>query len=615
MSTKLRNQLKKQINRSYVARDFDAFRAQLLEFARIYFPDKIQDFSEASLGGMFLDMIAMVGDNMSFYLDHQFNELDFREAVETVNIERHLVNAGVEIRGKSPASTFCQLSFVVDAINDDGVYKPDPGQLVKVLSNTIFRGKNGVSYVTSEDLDFAAQDFLGELIASVEINTVNSDNSPATFKITREIEVASGKLNTETFSIPDSYIPFRSIALTSTDVSTVISVFDTEGNDYYEVTDLSQDTVYRKVDINANPDESGARSNLEIIPAPYRFTKETSLDTRITSLRFGSGDAASTQDQILPDPSELALPLYGKSNFSRFTIDPGKIIETNTLGISPRNTTITVVYRSGGGLDHNIGANSINAITTLNVQFPGLPSPQQRSDILASASVNNATPAGGGEDALTVEQLRARIPSAKNAQSRVVTREDLLARVYTLPNTFGKVFRAGVSPSKDSPLASDLFIISRDSSGNLAPASDVLKKNLRLYLNEFRLISEAIEIKDVDVINFGVKFSIITRPNVNKLSVVQSVISRLANLLRLENFQVDQPIIESDVFQTIIETQGVISLVNLEFFNLTGIQEGRSYSDVVFDPVANSMNGLIVPPVGSMFELKFSNNDIIGNVI
>jgi hypothetical protein len=615
MSTKFKNQLKKQVNRNYVARDFDAFRAQLLEFARIYFPDKIQDFSEASLGGMFLDMAAFVGDNMSFYLDHQFNELDFREAVESINLERHLKNAGVEIRGKSPSSTYVNLSFVVPAINDDGVYKPDPGLLPKVLTNSIFRGTNGISYVTSDDTDYAVEDFLGELLATVEIDTVNTDNSPATFKITREIDVASGKLVTETFSIPDTYVPFRKISLTNPDVSSILSVYDTDGNDYYEVTDLSQDVVYKKVDINAPVDASSARANLEIIPAPYRFVRDTSLNTRLTSIQFGSGDSTTVQDQIIPDPSELALPLYGKTNFSRFSIDPKKILETNTLGIAPRNTTITVVYRSGGGANHNIGANSINAVTTLNVTFPGIPTPQQRADVLNSVSVTNRQPATGGEDALTAEELRARIPSARNAQSRVVTREDLLARVYTMPDTFGRVFRAGVNPNAESPLASDLYIISRDSSGNLTPATDVLKKNLRLYLNEFRLISEAIEIKDVSIINFGINFSIITRPNVNKLSVVQSVISRLSNLLRLENFQVDQPIIESDVIQAILSTQGVISLANLEFFNLTGFQSGRSYSDVVFDPVSNSLNSLIVPPVGSMFELKYSNYDIIGNVI
>lgn len=615
MTTKFKNQLKKQVNRSYVARDFDAFRAQLLEYARIYFPDKIKDFSEASLGGLLIDLPAFVGDTMSFYLDHQFNELDFREAVESINIERHLKNAGVEIRGKSPSSTYVKHSFVIPAINVDGIYKPDPGLLPKILAGSTYRGTNGVSYVTGEDIDFADDDFIGELIAEVEISSVNTNGSPSKFRVTREIDVTSGKLVTETFSIPDTYIPFRKIALTSPDVSAILSIYDTDGNDYYEVTDLSQDTVFKRVDTGAAPDESNARSNLEIIPAPYRFVRDTSLSTRLTSIKFGSGDASSTQDQIIPDPSELALPLYGKNNFSRFTIDPKKLLETDTLGISPRNTTITVTYRSGGGKNHNIRAGGINALTKLNILFPGIPVPQQRADVLNSVSVSNPFPASGGDDALSAEELRARIPSARNAQSRVVTREDLLARVYTMPNTFGRIFRAGVNPNAESPLASDLYIISLDSSGALTTSSDVLKKNLRLYLNEFRLISEAIEIRDVNIINFGVNFSIITRPNVNKLSVVQSVISRLSNMLRLENFQVDQPIIESDIIQAILSTQGVISLANLEFFNLTGDQGNRSYSGVVFDPLANSLNGLIVPPVGSMFELKFSNYDIIGNVI
>jgi hypothetical protein len=190
-----------------------------------------------------------------------------------------------------------------------------------------------------------------------------------------------------------------------------------------------------------------------------------------------------------------------------------------------------------------------------------------------------------------------------------------LARVYTLPNNFGRIFRAGVNPSPTSALASDLYIISKDSNGKLTTSSDVLKKNLRIYLNEYRLISEAIEIKDVSVINVGVKFAIVARQNVNKLSVVQSVISRITALMNVDNFQVDQPIIEGDIIQAILSTQGVVSLSSLEFFNLTGIQDGRTYSDVVFDPVVNTVNGIIVPPVGSIFELKYGNFDIIGNVI
>jgi hypothetical protein len=615
MSTKLKKQLRKEVTRNYVARDFEAFRSQLLQFARTYFPDKIQDFSEASLGGLFLDMAAFVGDNMSFYLDHQFNELDFRNATESINIQRHLINAGVEIRGKSPASTVVELTFVIPSLFEDGLYKPNPSYLPKILRNSIFRGTNGVSYVTSTDIDYADLDFLGELIAGVSINTVNTDGSPASFNVTREIEITSGRLVTETFTIPDNFVPFRTIALSNPDVTNILSVYDTQGNDYYEVTDLSQDVIYRKVNTNQQPDESNATANLEVVPAPYRFVRETSLITRGTSIKFGSGDATTTQDDIIPDPSELALPLYGKDTFSRFTINPNNILVTDTLGITPRNTTITIVYMSGGGLNHNTGALTINSVSTLSVIFPGVLNRAEKDDILNSASVINNFAATGGADSPTVEELRAQIPNAKSSQSRVVTREDLLSRVYTLPNNFGRIYRAGVNPSPTSALASDLYIISRDSSGKLVPASDILKKNLRIYLNEYRLISEAIEIKDVSVINFGVKFAIVTRQNVNKLQVVQSVISRISNLLSVDNFQVDQPIIESDIIQAILTTQGVISLSSLEFFNLTGFQENRSYSDVVFDPLANTVNGIIVPPVGSMFELKFSNFDIIGNVI
>ena len=195
MAEKLRNTMQK----SYLARDFDSFRAKLIEYARIFYPDKIQDFSEASLGGLLVDMAAMVGDTMSFYLDHQFNELDYKRAVELGNIETHLNNAGVKIRGKAPSSTLVTLTFTVDSKESSGQYTPNTGQLPKVLTGTTFRATNGTTFTTAEDLDFAKTDFLGELIAAIEIDTTNTDGSPATFRMSRDVQAVGSKLVAESF--------------------------------------------------------------------------------------------------------------------------------------------------------------------------------------------------------------------------------------------------------------------------------------------------------------------------------------------------------------------------------------------------------------------------------
>jgi len=603
------------IQRNYLARDFDGFRAQLIEYARIFFPDKIQDFSEASLGGLLVDLAAFVGDTMSFYMDHQFNELDYTRATELINIENHLRNAGVKVRGKSPASTNVNFTITVDGTTQStGLVVPDTTQLPKVLIGTEFTG-GGATFVTLEDVDFAKTDFIGQLLGTVEVATVNADGSPATFNITRQIPVAAGSLITENVSISNTFIPFRTVALANADVSSIIGVFDSDGNDYYEVDDLSQDNVFKAVSTDRPLDGSFASSNLEIIAAPYRFTTTTSLTTRLTTLRFGSGDGKAVQDDVLSDPADLALPLVGTTTFKKFSIDPKNLLESNSLGVSPRGTTLTITYLSGGGLNTNVAANTITGVSSLQTIFPSSATAAAVTRIRANATVTNPNPATGGDDALTVEELRAKIPSAVNSQNRIVTREDLLARVYTLPAQFGRVFRAGVSPSGDNNLSSDLYIICKDSAGKLAPASDTLKLNLRSYLNEFRLVSESIEIKDAKVINFGVEFTIRVRPNANKIVTVTNVINNLKVLLRTQNFQVGEPIIESDIIFSILNTPGVQALPTLKFRNFFGTVNDVSYSGEVFDLNANLLNGVIVPPRNSIFEVKFPNTDIIGSVL
>jgi hypothetical protein len=255
--------------------------------------------------------------------------------------------------------------------------------------------------------------------------------------------------------------------------------------------------------------------SIEVIPAPRRFVGTLDPQTRITTIQFGGGNALTTEDDAIPDPETLALPLYGTTTLSRFSIDPNSLLNTKTLGILPRSTVLTVTYRYGGGPSHNVAAKSIRGITNLSIEFPDACPASVASSVRASIDVRNDAPASGGSSALSIEDLRAQIPVARNQQDRIVTKEDLIARVYTLPSKLGRVFRAAVKPNPDNPLASQLFICSRDNRGFLTTSSDTLKKNLRTYLNEFRLISDAIDVLDTRVINFRVRFTVFVNPNSN----------------------------------------------------------------------------------------------------
>jgi hypothetical protein len=617
MSRRIQKEVQKEKQRSYLNKDFDAFKAELLSYVKTYFPDKISDFSDASVGSMFLEMAAYVGDVMSFYLDHQFNELDVLTAVESRNVERLVRQSGVKIRGSAPA--LVDVDFYIEVpteeVSVNGVLTvfPRNSYLPVIKQGSTLSSKSGITFELTEDVNFSLKDENDNYVASFSAAETNSDGEVTSVIGKMSGLCTSGKLITESFSIADNIVPFRKITLSSENVTDIMSVKDSAGNEYYEVDALTQDTVFSKV-ANIDSDSVTVPDNIQLIPAPRRFITSTSTRTRLTTLRFGSGDGATLDNDIIPDPSEVSLPLFGdKKTFSRAAIDPNSLLNTRTLGISPRNTMITVRYRAGGGLRHNVGPGQINSITSLTTEFgQGVP-PSVAAQIRASTQGSNPLAAAGGESALNESELRVAAVAYRNSQSRIVTKDDLVARIYTMPSNFGRVFRVGIRANPNNPLASMVSIVSRDSSGHLAHSPDALKENIKTYINEFRLVSDAIDIVDAQIINFGVIYSIIVDATSNKNLVIQSINSKLKRYLDNENFQIDQPIVKSDFTNLILNTDGVVSLIEIEVVNKTGVEDEKAYSDVSYNVESNTQSGIVFPPAGGIFELKFPLDDIIGS--
>ena len=611
MTNNTKKDLKPIRNRSFLNKDFNDFRSQLLDYAKVHFPDRIQDFSESSLGGLFLDMAAYVGDTMSFYLDHQFRELDPETAVERLNIERLARNAGIKIEGAAPAVAGVTFIIKVPSEKQGLVYQPQTTALPTIKKNSIVESDNDITFSLVEDIDFSETNEQGKLLADLKVFESNTDGSPKTYLVSRVGQCVSGERVVETVVIPDTFLPFRTTTLSNADVSEVIDVRDLEGNIYYEVDSLSQDTVF-KATSNLADDNKVVGDSLSIIPAPYRFVKETTTTTGLTTLRFGSGRADILDGDIIPDPSDLALPLFGRRTFSKFTIDPSNLLKTKTLGISPTGTTLTIQYRSGGGLDNNVSSESILTTSELTVIFPGAPSARVAGNVRASFAVVNEQPAAGGEDAITIEEIRAKIGSARNMQNRIVTKQDLLARIYMMPSNFGRVFRAGVSKNSRNPLATNLYITNRDASGYLIISPDTLKKNLTRFLNEFRLVSDAIDILDAKIVNIGIDFEIVVDPNFNAESVMSKAIDKLISYMNIENFQIGQPIRVSDLNNLVYNIPGVVSVIDIKFVNKVKTDDDSNYSNVIYNLSNNTRKGILYPPEGGIFEVKNLDIDIRG---
>lgn len=607
MASNNKKNIKNEISRNYISKDFRSLRLDLQRYAQTYYPENMQDFSEASLGGLLLDLAAYVGDTMSFYTDHQFRELDPASAVEPANIEKMAQSAGIKIPGAAPSVVVVTFYLRIPAILKNGAYIPNPAALPIISKNTSLKTGSGIKFFLIENLNFGLRDAAGSLLATT--TQLIQSGGRNYFIMQRNGTCVSGELTTESITVTNSYVPFRTIGLANSDVSTILEVQDTDGNEYYEVENLSQDTVFVSFP-NQNRTNDDVESSLSIKPAPYRFISKTNIRTRKTSLQFGSGKSSNLADDGVPDPSTMSLPLYGKKSMSRFSLDPLLLLNTKTLGITPQNTSLNITYRHGGGASHNVPPGAVNQLEGIRILFNDNLPGATAIDIRSSLEVTNLQPAAGGSDRPTIESIRNLIPSARNLQSRIVTKEDLISRLYLLPNEYGRIFRASIVANPNNPLASILYVASRDAQGKLSLAPDILKRNISKYLNEFRMISDAIDILDVRVINFRVSISVIAAPNSNKNQVAKKVLDRIKSMMQIEKFEVGQPLIESDLINAIINVPGVLSLIELRLSSLGGAVAGRSYSNNTLNFDQSKINGIYFCGPGDIFELKYPNEDI-----
>lgn len=610
MQKKVVDELKTVKKRSFYGRDFDALRGDLVEYAKTYFPDSIQDFSDASVGGLFLDMAAHVGDVMSYYLDHQFNELDINTAVQTKNIEKLLKTAGIKNRSSAPSIVSVDFYLTVPAVKDINDYiVVDPEVLPIILTGTSIKSNSGIKFDLMEDLDFSKKifdEYTHERF--INVDDLDSDGNPNTYIIKMSGICVSGETKTKVISA-GSFEQFKKLTIPDTDINEILRVKDSSGNEYYEVEYLSQDVVFKSVQ-NKAYDYDVVSDNLEIMPAPYRFTRELDRRSGLTTMTFGSGNAMTLDTDYIPDPSEFALPMYGKTIMGRQSIDPNNMLSTSTLGMSPYNTNLTVVYRTGGGLNHNVNALSIKTVEKLLIMYNRDSTSYKNFNMKTSLNVINPMSSRGGEDKPTINELRFEYSGHQNSQSRIVTKNDLLTRVYTLPTNFGRVFRAGLSTVTSNLFSTQLHIISRDAQGKLMSSSDSLKKNLEVYLNEYRLITDAIDILDATVVNIGIEYEIVTDGIVNKNLVVESINKKIKSLFDIKKWHIDMPINKTNIEILITTTDGVVSLNYCKLLN----KSGPGYSNYIFDIDENTNGKFTVPPNGSIFELKIPNEDIAGYV-
>lgn len=595
----------------YLNRDFESFKRDLIEHLRIYFPDTIQDFNESSVGVMMTELVSFIGDNMSFYLDKRFNESFLETARETKNILKHARQLGFKVTGKASATGVIDGYLKIPAVAVNQKIIPDTRYAGTIKRGAKLKSNAGENYETLMDVDFSTVDVTDPAQVQVAERDPETD-TPTSFMLKKTgVEIKAGETKTTTFSV-GAYKAFRKLTIPEDDVLEVLKVEDSEGNEWFEVDFLAQDTVFSGVP-NTGEDATDVPFVLKLKDVPYRFITTFDIERNRMSLTFGTGDAETLDGDLIPNFGDLSLPLYGKDTFTDFALDPQDFLKTNTLGLAPVNTTITVTYRAGGGTQTNAGSLEVANVAESTFDIGDSTLVQSTvDDVGNSFAVLNPAPIQGGRDAMSVEEIQALVSANFAAQSRAVTAQDFVARALSMPSKFGSVFRANARVSRFNRNAVELIILSRDVNGHVSTAPSDLKENLKKYLGRFRMLTDAIEILDGQIINLSIDFEVLTEPDFNKSEVVANCIEALKEHFEITRYQINQPLNLTTISNLLGTIPGVLSLIRFSVTNVVGNYESRSYSATVHNIRANTVNGIIYGKENAIFEVKYPNSDITG---
>jgi len=595
----------KNIPIKYTSRDFESIKKDLIEHARRYYPDNFNDFSEASFGSMIFDTVSYVGDVLSYYLDYSVNESFIDTAVEFNNVRKHARNLGYKFSG-IPVSTGTVSLFVLVPANADG-NGPNTDYIPILLKGSEFRVSGGTVFTLLEDVDFN--------LGSNDVIAVRfNQNTGATthYAIRAFGTVSSGRSFRTTADLTGAtFEKFRKVRVGDSSITEIVSVTDSEGNRFYEVDYLSQETVFIET-TNPNAFNDGVRSIMKPFVTARRFTFYQ--DDTGTYLQFGFGSDGD-DDSGLTDPSKVALKMHARDHITHTAIDPTKLLGTDKLGISPQGTTLTIIYKSNNGAQPNVSTNSVNEVLNSFFRFKNEPNliVSSVAEVRNSLEVTNEEPITGASVDFSIDELKIRSKNLFATQNRAVTKMDYEAVAYNMPTKFGQIKRANII---NNPFATNkeliMYVVSVDKDNNLIQTNSTTKNNLVTWLGQYSSINDIVKINDAKIINFGVDFEVQTDKRYDTSVVLADATQRLVNLYS-QKFYIGEPIYLNQIYNTLSKTDGVIDVTSVSVYNKNS-NDGSAYSNIRFimDDVLSQDATFYRAPKNVIFELKLPNNDIRG---
>ncbi len=653
----------------YLNRDFATFREALIQFTRTYYADTYNDFSEASPGMMFLEQAAYVGDVLSYYTDAQLKESFINLAGNYGNVLMQAQNLGYKPKISKPATTTITVYQTVPNIGVGANNKPDYSYALKIKQGMQIGSKKSpnISFITTDDVDFNDPN-------NREVSVFQTSGNEASFYLlAKKVKAISAEVKTQNFTVGD-FVKNPTLTIEDEKFISVQKVTDINNNVYYEVPYLAQEMVYTKIP-NAesnDPQLAQYRSTvpylLKLLRTSRRFTTRITSPSRV-QLRFGGGSATVSDEILIPSTKNVGLGLNNSIDKLGETFDPSNFLKTSTYGIAPSNTTLNVTYLSGGGVGANVAVGDLTSIIDIQydedlLQYTPISLPQYEA-AKASIAVTNLEPAVGGGGTETIDEIRENAIANYASQNRAVTRKDYEIRAMAMSPEFGsiaKVFvqqdtalddtkvqtvlrddtarqqflnlvKSSVGKSDteignqieryilqqktinaefNNPFAINMYLLGYNLNGNLTILNDATKQNLKTYLEDYRMLTDAVNMLDGFVINIGINYEITTFNNYNKREVLLKVNNALKTLFDISKWQINQPINLSEIELEIANIDGVASVQNVEVVNL----RGGNYSTYAYNIKEATRNKIIYPSLDpAIFEIKYPNTDIKGRAL
>jgi len=596
------DQEKKNLPINYTNKEFSSIRQDLLELAERFYPDTFQDFSDASFGALMIDAVAYVADQMALTIDYNVNEAFLDTAFQKNNIIRHGRVLGYKNTGRP--STFGTVAiYVMIPANVSGM-GPNEQYIPIMQRGAVFTSTTGLSFTLTDNVDF--KDTSNQIVVA-RVNNVTG--APTHYAIKAYGNVVSGKL-AQTQVTCGPYEKFKRINLNIPNLSEVISVFDSSGNEYFEVDYLSQDMVFKEMS-NKNFKNDNTPSILKPYLVSRKFVILRNSDNS-TVIQFGSGK--ENESNVIASPQNVAVNVFGKSYITDTTFDPSKISKNSNFGIVPSNTVLTINYRTTNPSNSNVAVAAVNKVQNISLQFENESELNAGTvtNIMSSVEVQNETPITGDTANLTNTELKNVIYDTFPTQNRAVTQADYENLCYRMPSKFGSIKRVSTQKDPNSQKRNlNLYVMSEDSQGKLISSNQTIKSNLKTWLNQYRMINDTVDILDAYIINLGIDFVIKCISGADKNTVLGEAAQIIKNKFN-DGFFIGEPLYISDIYSELKKAQNILDVISVTIVNKTG----GSYSSINFDTSQNfSPDGTqLVCPKNGIFEIKFPETDIKGKI-